>query len=533
MIRSTLCCLVLAASAASAATNGELDWNRRILVGHGRGTPNLDVDTVSAARMMCERAATVDAARNTLELLKGVQITTGGNVGSLLQDNDALTARLDGTIRGLKGTRFHYFSDGGCSIDVELALDELPAELAAQIKVPEGVKALAGTGGKAAPSAGEKLPDGSLAQIAQGQAAVTNGDKPAARERAIEDALRHAVEMAVGTRVTSTTEVRDFATRMDQVFSHSQGFVKKYDILKEGMDGDVVQITVKAIISTVDLDKDLAALGLLKARKGYPRAMVLVAEQNIGMVAPRAYWMKGGAGGLVSADLRVAETVILDTLRNGAFDQLIDPEIVADKAVQVGGLTTDVNAAQARKLRSLTGAEVIIVGQVMAQSRGEMAELGEGWRSCTATITGRAVNTDNGDILATSDTTQNAAQLDDMTCGKEAIKKASRIFAQDMIKKVGERWTRDVSGGNPIRMVVSGLTSFKQASEFRAALGRSVRAVKSVSQRNFAGGKQDLDLTVVGTTDKFAEDLDSRKVGKFTVHVMGVTANTIEVELGK
>ncbi len=44
-------------------------------------------------------------------------------------------------------------------------------------------------------------------QEATGQAAVLNGDKPAAREKAIDDALRQAVKMAVGTQVQSVTEV--------------------------------------------------------------------------------------------------------------------------------------------------------------------------------------------------------------------------------------------------------------------------------------------------------------------------------------
>ncbi len=41
-------------------------------------------------------------------------------------------------------------------------------------------------------------------QEATGQAAVLNGDKPAAREKAIDDALRQAVKMAVGTQVRSS-----------------------------------------------------------------------------------------------------------------------------------------------------------------------------------------------------------------------------------------------------------------------------------------------------------------------------------------
>jgi hypothetical protein len=519
---------------ALAQGKGEIDWNRRVLVGHGQGAPDLNAPSIAVARLGAERAAKLDAYRNALEALKGMELQSGGSVGTLLQNDSTLTSRVDGKLKGVKPVKMHYYSDGGVSLDIEVPLDELPPEIAKVVKVPPGVAPLkGGEAGAAAP--GAAAPEGTIAQTAQGQAAVLGGDKPAAREKAIEDALRHAVEMAVGTKITSTSEVRDFQSKMDQVLTHSQGFVKKYEILKEGMDGDVVQVTVRAYISTAELDKDLEAMGLLMARKGMPRTMVLVAEQNIGMAAPQAAWMKekGGEKALVSADLRIAENTILDTLKNGGFGQLIDPEIATEKAAQVGGMTTEITASQARKLKSLTGAEVILVGQVIATSRGEMGDLGPGWRSCTATISGRAVNTDNGDILSTDEVTANAAQLDDLTCGKEAIKKASKVFGSNMIKKIGERWSKDVSGGNEVHLTVKKVPSFKTASDFRSALAQHVRGVKGVAQRSFSGGTQELDVTLVGSTEQFAQELEAKKLGKFSVKVTGITANTVDVELGQ
>ena len=537
--------LILIASLAAVPAfaqsgKGEIDWARRVLVGHGQGAPDLNAPSIAVARLGAERAARLDAYRNALEALKGMQVQSGGSVGTLMQSDATLTSRVDGELKGVKPIKTHYFSDGGVSLDIEVPLDELPAELARAIKAPDGVAPLKGAGGATAQQGTGAQGQGAsagdvLVQTAQGQAAVLNNDKPAAREKAIEDALRHAVEMAVGTKVTSTSEVQDFQSKMDQVLTHSSGFVKKYDIVKEGMDGEVVQVTIRAEISNLELDKDLQAMGLLMSRKGMPRTMVLVAEQNIGMAAPSAAWMKdqGGANALVSADLRIAENTILDQLKSGGFRQLIDPEIATEKVAQVGGITTAINASQARKLRSLTGAEVILIGQVIATSRGEMGDLGPGWRSCTATLSGRAVNTDNGDILATSETTQNAAQLDDLTCGKEAIKKASKVFSQDMIKKISARWSQDVSGGNEIHVTVHKVSGFKQATDFKSALTQHVRGVKGVAQRSFAGGTQELDVTLVGTTDQFASEIEARKLGKFSVKVTGVTANTVDLELGQ
>lgn len=511
------------------AGKGEIDWSRRVLVGHGQGAPDLNAPSIAVARLGAERAAKLDAYRNALEALKGMQLQSGGSVASLLQNDATLTSRLDGQLKGVRPIKTHYYSDGGVSLDIEVPLDQLPAELARAIQLPAGAAPLAGAGGGTQPQGAGSSAD-ALVQTARGEAAVLGGDKPSAREKAIQDALRHAVEMAVGTRVQSQTETREFQTKMDQIFTHSSGFIRKYDIVSEGMDGEVVQVTVRAVIGAADLDKDLDAIRALMARKGMPRTMVLIAEQNIGMAAPAGPWMKGAA---VSADLRIAENTVLDQLKNGGFGQLVDPEIASEKAAQVGGFVTDLTAAQVRKLKSLTGAEVILVGQVIATSRGENAALGSGFRSCMATISGRAVNTDNGDILSTAEATQPAAQLDDLTCGKEAIKKASKAFGQDMIRKIAERWSKDVSGGNEIHVTVRKVGGFRQAKDFSSALTQHVRGVKGVSQRSFAAGTQELDVTMVGSTNDFAEEVEAKKLGRFSVKVVGVTANTVDLELGQ
>jgi len=526
---AALSCVSFAARAEGS--KGDFDWSRRVLVGHGQGAPDLGSASVSASRLGCERAARLDALRNALETLKGADLRSGSSVGTLFQNDQTLTSKVEGKLTFVQGIKLHYFSDGGCSIDLEVPLDQLPREIASQLKTPPGTAPLAGSAGGpvAAPTANA---DGSITAV--GQAAVLSGDKPAAREKAIEDGLRHAVEMSAGTKVSSTSEVQDFQTKLDRVLTHSQGFVKHYDILKETLDGDVIQITIKAQISQADLDKDLEAVGLLLSRKGMPRTMVLLAEQNIGMAAPRAAWMKeGGDAALVSADLRIAESVVIDELKKGGFRQIVDPDIAESKAASVGGFTTSLTGAQARKLGSLTHAEVILIGQVIATSRGEVGDLGPGWRSCTATLSARAVNTDNGDILATAETTQNAAQLDDLTCGKEAIKKASKVFTAEMVKKIAERWSADVSGGNEVHVTVKKVGSLKAASDFRSALTQLVRGVKAVEQRSYSGGTQELDVTLVGSTQNFAEELEAKKLGKFSVKVTGLTANTVDVEMGQ
>jgi len=124
--------LVLAfatASPALAASSATVDWQRRVIIAHGQGAPDLTASSAAAARIGAERAAQVDAFRNILETLKGVEIKGGQTAGQLMAQDSALKASVEGLIRNFKVTDRKYFSDGGVELTVEMALDGKLAEV--------------------------------------------------------------------------------------------------------------------------------------------------------------------------------------------------------------------------------------------------------------------------------------------------------------------------------------------------------------------------------------------------------------------
>jgi len=73
--------------------------------------------------------------------------------------------------------------------------------------------------------------------------------------------------MAAGTRVSSTTEMKDFQVKMDRVLTHAQGFVRRYEMSRRAWTAPWCS-DVRAFIGTASSTKDLEAMGLLMARKG-------------------------------------------------------------------------------------------------------------------------------------------------------------------------------------------------------------------------------------------------------------------------
>jgi hypothetical protein len=117
------------AAGTKAPPQGGVDWQGQVLTATGQGAPNLRATSPAQARLGAERAAQLDALRNLLEQVKGVQLTATKKVGDALADESVAT-RVQGVIRNFKVLgKPRYFSDNGVEIDVQVPLSGIVAAL--------------------------------------------------------------------------------------------------------------------------------------------------------------------------------------------------------------------------------------------------------------------------------------------------------------------------------------------------------------------------------------------------------------------
>lgn len=116
----------LAALPDQARAESGVDWQRKVVKCTGSGAANLrDAGgNPAVARIGAEKAAKLDALRNCLEAVKGVQLDSGHTVGNALASDQALSGRVQGIVKGFKVVGApRYFSDGGVEMDVEVPLE--------------------------------------------------------------------------------------------------------------------------------------------------------------------------------------------------------------------------------------------------------------------------------------------------------------------------------------------------------------------------------------------------------------------------
>ena len=353
----------------------------------------------------------------------------------------------------------------------------------------------------------------------EGIGAVVKGDLAISKDNALNDALRKAVEQAVGTLVQAQTLVDKYQLISDEIYTKSQGYIKKYTIISERPDLNqgILKVTIQANVSIGDIRNDLNAIGLLIERKGKPRMMVIIDEKI------------GGAESGYSANLSESETVIIQKFTEKGFnfvdEATVKKNMKRNMALQaIGG---DDNAAASIGLEY--GAEVVIIGSAVAKLAGK-GIAGTEMKSIHASITARAIRADTGEIISSASEKGAIAHLDETAGGALAIKKAGEKLASSLIDQIIAKWSGEVGGQTTVQLTVSGI-DFVSLNKFKTIIQSQVRGVLKLNQRSFTAGVAVIDVETKTNAQSMAEELAMKNFETFKVEIIGLSSNKIDIKV--
>jgi len=353
----------------------------------------------------------------------------------------------------------------------------------------------------------------------EGIGAIVKGDHAIAKDNAVNDALRKAVEQAVGTLVQAQTLVDKYQLISDEIYTKSQGYIRKYSVISERPDLNqgILKVTIQADVSIGDIKNDLNAIGLLLERKNKPRMMVIIDEKI------------GSAESGYSPNLSESETVIIQKFTEKGFnfvDQAtVKKNIKRNMALQA--IAGDDSAAAAIGLEY--GAEAVIIGNAVAKLAGK-GIAGTEMKSIHASVTARAVKADTGEILATASEKGATAHLDETVGGALAIKKASEKIASNLIDQIITKWSGEVGGQTTVQLVITGI-DFVSLNKFKTIIQSQVRGVLKLNQRSFTAGVAVIDIETRTNAQSMAEELAMKNFETFKVEIIGLSANKIDMRV--
>ncbi len=346
----------------------------------------------------------------------------------------------------------------------------------------------------------------------QGVAAIVQGNVDISRDKAIEDALRNAVEQATGSLIENQTLVENYQLLSDKIYSQSRGYVQSYEVIDERMEQGLFRVTIQATVASGDLKNDLQALNILMRQVRKPRVMVLFEESlTEGVNSGR---MAEGAISRVLLE-RGFKLVDADTVRSNLGSDKVSGLLAGD--VQVAAVVSD-----------KYGAEMLLLGT--AQAVSNQVTIGDiQINSNQAVVSAKLVRADTGEVKI-SETRQAAKPHVNSLSGKQmAIAEASELLANDMVDKIIQIFHQEVYNITSVNLTIYGLQGYAQLQEVTQLISDNVRGIQEIYQRNYSMGTADLEVELAGSTQSLAADLTTRTFGNYRFNIRESTHNQLQV----
>jgi hypothetical protein len=360
---------------------------------------------------------------------------------------------------------------------------------------------------------------------AKGYGTIYGNDKAAARDRALEDAQRKAVEQAMGTMISSESITQNYQLIDDRILSLSSGYIKSYSIVSESTAGGELEIEIAAKVGMEKLSDSLQTIKSLIRRMDKPKIMVLIAEQSIREEEQTDADKDSGSVVLSATNLGIAENALIEYFRAKGFE-FVDRQALAGRIEVADPLTLVNDKERIRKIAHLTDAQVVIFGQAQSRTGGKVSGIYSG----QANISLRALKTDTGEIIAASTAHGAVPFVDPSTANTKALAEAATRISQKLMDQILRQWQRESGGTRNVALTIKGV-SYAEVRKFRSWLPKYVRGVRSVHQRSLQGNIAELDIDMQGSAQNLADELSEKKFNDKSIEVLDLLPNKVNIEL--
>lgn len=349
----------------------------------------------------------------------------------------------------------------------------------------------------------------------RGSAAIQSS-LPAARQAALADAIREAVEQVLGAYISSSASLRsqeaiqnDSSVESTEQFQQrilkrADGYGRVLRVVSESQNSDTFQITVQVAVSRGPLEQQVKAF---LARKGDPRIMVLIPEEIIRNPVPDP----------------AAETEVMRALIQGGY-RVVDvrqtERLLTRDQLRHGNL----DAQALREMGTRFQADLLITGEAFAEELPTMPEAirGSGMQAYNARLEVKIIDLATAQVIYSGAFHAGGIGATDGIAGKTALANAALKATPELPRTILTWLSGQGQGaGRTFTIKITALPNFRAVTDFTAAL-RATAGISSVSQRHFDQGGAVIEVEYEGSPEELAALLED-----FNLTVTGLSAGEI------
>lgn len=343
-----------------------------------------------------------------------------------------------------------------------------------------------------------------------GEATIDQSNILETKQRSMADAQKKAVEMVVGVHVSARTLVEKAVQIQSNILARTDGYIKKYDVIKEWQEPPLYKTRIRAFVSYQQIADDLKALGLLKEPHiGYPRVAVLLQEdaKDIGET------------------LTAATNAMVQSFLDKGYRVVDRADLMAAHAQKVADDIAKGDASTVSSLGKKLDAEILIFGSAKGQPlSGE--GLG-GMFSYRSTLSAQAYKAQTNEVLLTASKVASGLDSAPGIAAMKSLSAVGKMTGEEMAARLLEELTKLAF----ITVTVSGVSDFNRVRELEKVVS-TVPGVGDSFLRSFGGGRAHWDVQMQKASSRDIAGALERATA-FKAKAQSVTQDSLEIALEK
>jgi len=363
--------------------------------------------------------------------------------------------------------------------------------------------------------------EGNRPLVATGSGPAPSREVADARDLALREALRSAVEQAVGRMLPVQRIVRYYPLIGERILDRSMTYVQDYQIVHETKGPQLYRVTVQTALYMDRLRQDLQQLGLFLADAERPIVVVLVAEK-LGPKAAWLWWWRTSPPEQQS----LAFTQAIGRVFSSRGVVVLSPssllgKLPQDQAFQEPLLADGPGSALGKAL----GAQIVVMGEVSHQPAA-------GGSPATATASLRALRTDTGELVTRAAATIPVQPTPEQPSPGHGFTALAERLGSQLVDAI---LASAVTGGTAAREVtvrVLGVRSYGELLRIKEYL-QEAPGVTRVDQIQLQGAQGSVTVVCLGGAEEVGRALQGRDFGAFTTSIDSVGEDSITVSIMK
>lgn len=329
---------------------------------------------------------------------------------------------------------------------------------------------------------------------AKGMSFFEQGREMIAREKALDEAKRAAIEKAVGTTVESRISMENAEIVKDQIFSHSSGYLKNIEIVEERKTKfGTYEVTIEADVEVSDMVDDLDRFREMLGWQKNPRTAVVIEPELENDYLPAA---------------RKAANFLSDKLKRNGFNVF---KYSPDEEIKMG-LIVEIGIEHATKESNFQNLELTL-NEVSLYSR--------------------IYRPGDNEILATSNAVKSLPGENRLNVLDKAVKQCVYEIWRELSDKLTRIWEKEIYGERDMLLVARDVPSHEKALEIAEILKTDVSGMADAGLIRFENNEAEIGLKYKGRPEQFVNEIGMSyfRNKHFESNIEEIRGNTVAIRI--